>query len=331
MLDFDWTDSLLCFIIGHMKAMVIYNPVSGPRDVRRRLNEVIAFLRGQGWEVTVRETHGHGDATTYAREAVAARCDRVLVAAGDGTLQQAVDGLVGTDVALGALPVGHSNVWARQIGLPVWSPVRHRALIAAAEAALVSEVRRIDVGRAGRRHFLQWSGIGFDARVAERVEPHLPIKRSLGGLAYIIAGVVEVLSLGGTRMVLTVDGEVHCSRILMIVVSNAQLYGRVVRVASRAQLDDGWLDVCVFKGHNTIGMISHVGRVFMQKHLGNPQLEYYRARRIRIETADPLPVHLDGDPLDHTPLDIAVVPRALNVLVPPSAPPDLFCDSSSEQ
>lgn len=309
--------------------MIIYNPVSGQRDAHRDLGQVIAFLREQNWEIVVRETRGHGDATTYAREAVAMGCDRVLVASGDGTLREAVDGLIGTDVALGALPIGISNVWARQIGLPVWSPVRHHALLEAAKATLTSSVRRIDVGKAGQRHFLLWAGIGFDAQVTERVEPYLPIKRRLGVLAYLIAGVVEVVTLAGTRVVLTIDGETHRSRALLIVVSNAQLYGGVVRIASMAQLDDGWLDMCVFKGQNPFGMLCHVGRIFMQRHLGDPQLEYYRARRIKIEAAEPLPVHLDGDPLDHTPLVIEVVPKALNVLVPPCASPQLFSDPSS--
>ena len=309
--------------------MVIYNPVAGSRDARRDLSDAVGFLRGEGWELTVRETYGQGDATTYAREAVVSGCNCVLVAAGDGTLREAVDGLTGTDVALGTLPIGHSNVWARQIRLPVWSPLRQRALLEASEAVLTSQVRRIDVGKAGQKHFLQWAGIGFDAQVAERMEPHLTIKRRLGTFAYVIASLTEALTLVGRRVTLTVDGNRFRDRALLIIVSNARLYGRFMRIASLARLDDGQLDVCVFKGQGTVGMFRHVGRIFMQKHLSSPQVEYHRGRRIKIQSSDPMPAHLDGDPLDRTPLGIEVIPRALNVLIPPHAPPELFTDSSA--
>ena len=310
--------------------MVIHNPIAGSRDARRELDEAIEFLQGHGWDMVVRDTYGRGDATTYAREATVTGFDSVLVASGDGTLREAVDGLVGSNVSLGTLPIGHSNVWARQLGLPVWSPLKNHTLLACAEAALASKVKRIDVGRAADRHFLLWAGIGFDAQVTELMEGHVGIKRRLGTFGYVVALLVESLTLVGDRVTLTVDGNVYRNRIILIIVSNAQLYGRFLRLASLARLDDGQLDICVLKGQSTAGAFAHFGRILAQRHLDDPELEYHRGRRIRVESADPLPVQLDGDPNGYTPLDIEVVPRALNILVPPSAPLDLFHDSSTE-
>lgn len=307
-----------------MKAQVIFNPVAGQRDARPDLGRAIAYLEAQGWQTSLRETLGPGDATTYAREAVAMGCDAVLLASGDGTLGEAIKGLLGSDVALGVLPVGLTNVWARQIGLPVWSPISRHHLVESASAMSQSHVRRIDVGRVDGRCFISCAGVGFDARVTELVEPYQPVKRRLGHLAYAIAAIVEVLAFVGTQATITVDGKTLRGRVLLVIASNAQLYSGFVRLAPKARLDDGWLDVCVFQGQGTWAMLRHVIRMLTGRHMQDPKMMYYRARRVKVEAATPLAVHADGDPVGHTPVTIEIVPRALNVLVPPSAPEELF-------
>jgi len=307
-----------------MKAQVIFNPVAGQRDARPDLDQAIAYFESQGWGISLRETLGRGDATAYAREAVAMGCDAVLVVSGDGTLGEAIKGLLETDVALGILPVGLTNVWARQLGLPVWSPISRHYLVESAVAMTQSHVRRMDVGRVNGRCFIFCAGVGFDARVTEMVEPHPMAKRRLGHLAYAIAAIVEVLSFVGTKATITIDGEILRGRVLLLIASNAQLYSGFVRVAPNACLDDGLLDVCVFRGQGTWTMLSHVIRLLAGKHMQDPKVVYYRARRIEIETVTPMPVHADGDPVGSTPVIIEIIPRSLNVLVPPSASEELF-------
>lgn len=307
-----------------MKAHVIFNPVAGQRDARPDLDQAIAYLESQGWEIGLRETLGRGDATTYAREAVAMGCDAVLVASGDGTLGEAIKGLLGTDIALGVLPVGLTNVWARQLRLPVWSPISRHYLVESAVAMTQSHVRRIDVGRVNGRCFIFCAGVGFDARVTELVEPHQLVKRRLGHLIYAIATIAEVLAFVGTKATITIDGETLRGRVLLVIASNAQLYSGFVRVAPNARLDDGLLDICVFRGQGTWTMLSLVIRLLAGKHMQDPKMVYYRARRIEIETATPLAVHADGDPVGSTPVIIEIIPRSLNVLVPPSASEELF-------
>jgi len=309
---------------------VIFNPVSGQRDARHDLEQAVAYLESQGWEISLEQTRRRGDATIFASQAVADGYDAVLVASGDGTLGEAAGAMLGTDVALGVLPVGLTNVWARQIGLPVWSPITRHYLVEAATAVVRSQVRRIDVGRVNGRCFLFCAGVGFDARVTEIVEPHLPAKRRLGHLAYAIAAVTEVLSFVGTRAVITVDGKDSRSRILLVIISNAQLYSGFVRVAPNARLDDGWLDVCVFRGRGTWAMLRHAALMLTGKHMRDPEVVCYKARHIEIETTTPMAIHADGDPVGHTPAVIEIVPRSLNVLVPPEVPEELFTAHDSE-
>jgi diacylglycerol kinase (ATP) len=307
-----------------MKALLIYNPVAGPRDVEQDLNRAIAFLESQGWQVTLRRTLGRGDATTYAREAVAAGCDVCIVAGGDGTLGEAATGLAGSDCPLGLLPVGTGNVWAHMVGLPVWSPTNRTALVDAAAILVNGQHRQVDLGCARDRCFLLWSGIGFDAKVARSIEPHREIRRSLGNLTYVITALVQSLGMRGVRTTVVVDGKAVRERLLLIVVSNAQLYGSSWRLAPQAQLDNGLLEVYLFRGGSTLDVFRHFFMILLGEHQHDPRVERYRARSVEIRGERPLPVHIDGDPAGATPISISVAPRALRVIVPEWTSGSLF-------
>ncbi|MFQ6059557.1 MAG: diacylglycerol/lipid kinase family protein, partial [Anaerolineae bacterium] len=309
-----------------MKAQLILNPTAGYREALRDLQQAIEYLEGQGWQLALRETRGRGDATTYAQEAVAAGCQAVVVVGGDGTISEAVNGLAGSDVALGVLPMGTGNVWAAEIGLlPTPTPLHRPDLLASARALTEGQIRRVDVGRADGRYFLLWAGVGIDARVTQEVETEpQAMKRRLGPWAYAIAGLTIAWSFVGTRATLILDGQEVHHRVILILISNAQLYAGMMRVATEARLDDGFLDVCCFKGHGFLTTLRHLTSVVTRHHLRDPQVEYYRARRITIHTSKPLPIQADGDPIGATPMAFEVVPKALKVIVPPNVPRGLF-------
>lgn len=299
-----------------MKALLIYNPVAGPRDVEHDLQKAVALLESQGWQVTMRRTRGRGDATTYAREAAAIGYDVCVAVGGDGTLGEVASGLAGSQCPLGLLPVGTGNVWAHVVGLPVWAPNNRTALMDAAAIMLNGQRRRVDLGQVGERYFALWSGIGFDAEVARTIEPHREIRRSLGNLTYVITALVQSLSMRGVRTTVVVDGKAVRERLLLIVVSNAPLYGSSWRLAPQAQLDDGLLEVYLFRGGSTPDVFRHFVMILLGKHQHDPRVEHYRAHSVEIRGERPLPVHIDGDPTGVTPISIRVAPKALEVIIP---------------
>ncbi len=310
-----------------MKAQLIYNPVAGPHDVTAQLQDVVAFLESQGWEVILRHTRGQGDATAYAREAVADRCDMVVAVGGDGTLNEVAAGLVGSQCALGVLPVGTGNVWAHMVGLPPWTSQAGNTLLDAARVLVEGRIHSIDMGKAGDRYFVLWSGVGFDAQLAQEIEPHREIRRSFGNLTYYGKGLAMSLGLRGTRMTIAVDGRAMRARVLLIVVTNAQLYGSSWQLAPQARLDDGFLEVYVFKGGNTLDAFRHLAMILMGKARQDSKVETYRAKRVEIRGQKPLPLHVDGNPAGYTPVRISIVPKALRVIVPPWVSGSLFKES----
>ncbi|MFQ6100310.1 MAG: diacylglycerol/lipid kinase family protein [Anaerolineae bacterium] len=303
---------------------MIYNPTAGPRDVRRGLKRVRSYLKRCGWSVELQMTEKSGDAIALARAAAQASCDVVIAAGGDGTINEAVNGLVGTQTALGVLPVGTGNMWAKQLRMPTYTltnPLRlHEAAVGLAEGT----IQAVDVGQVNERYFLCWAGIGLDAQVTAEMEPRQRRTKRLGVLPYAIAAVLVARDFQGVRTRVFLDGGIVRGRTLLILVSNIQQYIGMLSVAREARMDDGLLDVFIFKGLGFSYAVRHLLKLISQRYLQDPRVVHRQACHIEVQTEWAIPVQVDGDPIGTTPVTLKVVPRALRVLVPPSTPPGLF-------
>src|SRR5439155_5604546 len=145
-------------------AMMIANPTAGSYTQHIfELEETLVFLRRHGWQVELKLTQAAGDAQRLALEAVEQHIDVVIAVGGDGTINEIIQALAGSETALGVLPGGTANVWAREVGIPL-------NVSGAREALIQGQARRIDLGRANERYFLLMSGIGLDGEVTQAVE-----------------------------------------------------------------------------------------------------------------------------------------------------------------
>ncbi|MBN1579978.1 MAG: diacylglycerol kinase family lipid kinase, partial [Anaerolineae bacterium] len=279
-----------------MRAELIYNTSAGRRVVRRDLDWVIEYLASSGWVVSIHETHAPLEATALACRAAANGADVVIAAGGDGTVNEVVNGIAGTESALGVLPVGTTNVWALQMGIPTLSPIGPTASLArlmadlevriahplpvntcrsvlldAARVLVEGKPHVVDVGRVNGRHFLLWAGIGLDAEVTIRVSPE--DKKAFGPWAFVGSALDVVREYKSVNTRLILDGEVRQVKTSLIVVSNIQLYGGVLPIGARACVDDGLLDVCVFKGEGLLNYVQHILKVAARQHLNDADIE----------------------------------------------------------
>ncbi len=326
---------------------LIYNPHAGQVQVQHQLGQVVDDLRHYGCLVDVEETQKPGDATELARQAARQGADVVVAVGGDGTVSEVVGGLVGTDVALGVLPVGTTNVWALQMNIPVLDPMNpgthlarlvsglqeqfddplpvspQRNLMREAARILVEgQTAPVDVGEIAGRPFLLWAGIGLDAAITQSVPAQE--KRAIGAWAFIIPALDKFQNFSSAEVTLTLDGKTVQTETTLVVISNIQLYGAILPLGARACVNDGLLDVCIFKGEGLLTFVRHTLQVLSRKHLQDPEIEYYQCRHLVVESARPMPVHADDEPFTQTPVAARVLPQALRVVLPRNAPNELL-------
>ncbi len=297
------------------ETLVIVNPAAHNVPSRKRLDEAGRWLRAQGWQVEWRETEGPGQATELAAGAAGRGLPLVFVCGGDGTLNEAANGLAGSDTALAAMWAGTVNIWVKEMGIP-------RKPLAAVKAAVEGERRRIDLGRAGERYFLLMAGYGLDGAIARRV--HVGLKSRLGAATYAIAAVRETLRYRSSPMTLRFDGEEQVAQVLMLVAGNTRNYAGLVEITREAQVDDGQLDVCVFQGKGTLDIVLHVLRTVLGRHLRSRKVLYRKVSRLDLAWVEPVPVQLDGDAYETSPTRVEVVPSVLWVAVPRGVRSPLF-------
>jgi len=311
------------------RTLLIHNPTAGPWDKRRRLKQLATNLGNHGWTTEIVETQQIGDATELARQAREAGFKLVLVAGGDGTINEAVNGLVGTETALGIIPVGTGNILARQMRMPGLSMSLPFTNLEVEDALISSRYQRVDVGQVQDRYFLSWAGIGLDAEVTSRMEPRPKYIKFLRILPYALAVATVATDFRGVKTRITVENRTFNTRTVLIVVSNIQHYA-AFNMARHAYMDDGMLDIFIFKGLGLGYIFRHLFHIFSGRHLQDPAVIQILARQMRIVTTPAVVMQLDGEPCLETPATISLAPGALRLLVPPQAPRDLFSKPPEE-
>jgi len=300
------------------KATVVYNPNSRKAPRLERLLKAAESLASEGWLVTVEPTAHNGHATALAREAVEAGAEVVFACGGDGTVNEVVNGLIGTPAALGVMRAGMGDVFGREVGVP-------RRPEDALRVLLTGHKERFDLGvietEAGSRYFMCMAGAGFDADVERRVPRGA--KRRLGSTAYALWAVADLRRHRATWVQLSFDGEPQECDLYWLLVGNTRSYGGIVDITSEATVDDGLLDAYVFAGQGPMWLASTALRLAVRRPEGGRGVSFQRVERLELLTPG-LPLQADGEYLGESPATISVAPSAVEVLLPESKGTKLF-------
>lgn len=297
---------------------IIYNPIAGRRR-RGFLEDVTDRLTARGWQIDLKPTAARGDAEAFARAlsqlAKSERPDLLAVAGGDGTIGEAINGLVAASEAeaipFGIIPMGTANVLAAEIGLAV-APEAIAATLDARRA------RPIHVGLAhsektGSRAFTLMVGAGFDAHVVARVDPVL--KKRFGKGAYVWQSLRQAPGFSFPRYRVAIDGAAAVA-VASVIVAKGRFYGGRYVVAPKADLADPVFDVCLFERRGAV----HAARYGLALARGTlPRAAGYRivrGRHVVIEGPQGDPVQGDGDIIGTLPVDITLAPRPLSLVMP---------------
>lgn len=285
----------------------IFNPQSGGGGFRRDVPLIFSALRGLGYTVEELQTDEPGEASRLAREAVAAGFDVVAAVGGDGTVNETINGLAGSDVSLAIIPTGTVNVLAMELGIPLDPPDAVKLLAS-------GNISWIDLGLAGDRYFGLMAGVGMDAAVVASLHPAM--KKALKEAAFAVQGVATYLTHDDP--LIRVTTEERTVEGYFAVFGNASNYGGAFGITPLADMRDGLLDVCVLKDKSFLSTAWYWAAALINAHIKHPQVEYFRTERASVTAVEDkeVLVQVDGEVAGKLPMECRVAPRALRVIVP---------------
>ena len=268
--------------------------VHGARANRSDFRHMVSWVRERGHHADVRVTFERGDAEALARRAAIEGADVVAAVGGDGTLNEVVNGLDGYETALGVIPAGTANDFARQAGIP--ADADH-----AMDVILLRKPVRIDTASLNGRRFLNVStgGIGAEATA----ETPSQIKAVIGQLAYAISGLRKLADFEPNHGVFRGGGyELECD-FLMFAVGSGMASGGGTMVTPHASTTDGLLDLCVVERMPRRDFARTVLKLKRGEHVGEEGVHYVRMNELTIEGTHPISVNVDGEISDSRRLD----------------------------
>jgi len=291
--------------------LLIVNPRSGRRRGMAVLEQVRSWFGAAAAELDVRLTAQSGDARRLARTLDLAGYSGICLIGGDGTLHEVVSGLLERDqpvsLPLGIIPCGTGNDVAKQLG--VSSPPDAVRRIVSGETCPF-DVARVDAGGATDYcvSLVGWAGVADINCGAERL-------RLLGPPRYAIAALGRILFPRRRRAQLVLDDQRHEDDFLLVAACNTVFSGSGMRLAPRAKVDDGKIDVVILRRASRWQMLRLFARVFDGSHVDLPGVEYYQVRSLRILAEDRGPLDIDGEIKGTTPASIEVLPAAVRFFV----------------
>jgi diacylglycerol kinase (ATP) len=313
------------------RVALIYNPASGQYSARRKaaVEEVLSVLRGAGLEAEAFVTDTPGSATVHAQQAVREGYDAIVACGGDGTVHEVLQSLVGTQVALGVVPLGTANALASNLGL-VGSPAR------AARSLLGAAPMRVPVGRIhfqnGKgpesRYFLVAAGVGADALLMARLDPVL--KRRFGYILYLIEAAriwaTDPFPLFEAAFTSNGHGPDRVAEVSQLLAVRVRSFGGALRMlAPGATLRSRTLSLLAFGTRSRYSYLRFLLAVLAGRHTFAREIELVETVtvdcRARNGSRETLYVEADGEVLGHLPAKMETVPNALTLLVPPGAKP----------
>ena len=298
---------------------LIVNPVAAGGAVGKRWPRIQRTLREEGLPFTAALTEGTGHATELARQALAEGYRTIVALGGDGTINEVVNGLViegqiDPEVVLGIIPGGAGDDFRRTLGIPADYRQACRRLMGH-EARLIDlgEVEYTSEGGPGRRCFINFAGLGFDAAVVERTRRSW--KSLPGTIPYLMSLLVTIVTYQNKDMRILLDGEELRQRANAVIVFNGRYCGGGMFIAPDADPSDGLFDIIVIGDTTKLEFLANVPKVYRGTHLTHPKVDAYRAREVRVEARQRMFLQGDGELIGEAPVTFRVVPQALRIRV----------------
>jgi YegS/Rv2252/BmrU family lipid kinase len=279
------------------------------RTGRDRFGEAVEEIRARG--INLKEAvlaRDKSETERVLKREIAQKSRMIIVGGGDGTLSTCAETLAGSDVAMGVLPLGTGNTFARSIGLPV-------EMSGAIEVIATGRITTVDVGRCNGQVFLNSVSLGLSAEIAGALTSEA--KKKLGLLAWPVIG-GKIMARHRSLRLRILSSERNFSVVThQLMIANGRYVAGPIKASEDASLQDHELTVFALGGRSKGELIHAVWHWLRHTHIEATEVPFFETKHLRVESLGRrVKANVDGEVNDHTPLDIEVWPRALKVVVP---------------
>lgn len=297
------------------KTLILVNPAAGGGRSRGLQPRVAAYLARVGFLSEFHQPRDAADLEQAAAEAARSGYDCIATLGGDGTFQRLAQGTLGSNVALGYIPAGGGNDVALALGIPP-DPIDAAHLLAHGKPRPV-DVLRARCADSAARIYLGGGGLGLDAQAARWASG--PLRGLPGAARYVGAALLAFSSFMPPQMEVELDGGGIAARgpALLIAAVNTPMYGAGIRIAPEARPDDSWLDVIVVAPLGWARLLDLFPIVLQSGDIRGPELQRFRARRVRLSSKPAVEFHGDGEVMGKSPVEIECLAGAIRVIAPP--------------
>lgn len=288
------------------KICLIINPISGTDSKKNIPEEVAAAFDQRKYDLFIRITGYPDHATEIARKAAKKNYKYVLVAGGDGTVNEVAKSLVHTNTTLGIIPSGSGNGLARELGIPLDTEK-------AIDIILRAHTRTIDYGVANGHIFFCTCGFGFDAFISDRFAEG----KKRGPLGYVRNILESVVDFRSEEYEITTDNGTITERAFILTCANASQYGNDAHIAPGASMDDGMMNVSILKPLNAIEVPQTTIQLFTNNIDKNSKMTSLITRNLLIKRSRAGMMHVDGEPVSTgNEIKVETIHKGLKVLAP---------------
>jgi diacylglycerol kinase (ATP) len=300
-------------------AIIVYNPAAGRYSVKPFIKSTVKELESAGWNVEAVATQSGAHTIELAKQAAAEKKEAVFAVGGDGTIGNVVNGLIGSETALGVLPAGTANVWSIELGLRPFAWTRPWVLRKNASILANAPICAVDVGVCNQYSFMMWAGIGLDALTIHSLEPRIRFEKFFNMPEYMAKTIWNAATWSGVQLKLWADGEEVEGRFIVAVTTNIRHYlGGHSMLSPDAYLDDGLLDIWLFSGSNLGDALRHAYDMWRGNHINSDAARRITFKQLRIEADSPFWIQTDGEPRGSAQcVEISIQPQRLKMLMPP--------------
>ncbi|MCX7884872.1 MAG: YegS/Rv2252/BmrU family lipid kinase [Caloramator sp.] len=287
------------------RARLIYNPYSGDRSFRMRLDLVIDKLQRGGYEVVIHRTMSIDDIYNSVSKDF---CDIVVISGGDGTINHVINAMLKNDlnVPIGIIPSGTANDFAAHLNIP-------KRISQACDIIVKGNTTEIDVGRINERYFVNVAAGGLLTDVSQKIDINL--KNTLGKMAYYIKGIEQLPNFRAIPISIEHENNVINEMVYLFVILNGSTAGGF-KLAPDSTANDGKLNFVAVKSCNLMELFNLFIKMLKGEHLESSNIVYLKGKKFKIKCNENIETDIDGETGPLFPLDVCISDKKLKIFTP---------------